>query len=335
MAVGSAGDGGSGVRLWAAPAARVPVEGGVALVRGCTAVEIDGEAAGEIVDRLLDRAEVGATEDEFVGMFPPGLAQTVRVLVKELRARRLLLPEDARNVGAESPLDVFYWHFGMPDDSSPAPPSAESVAVAGGGSLEHTLAELLADGGFDRVVRMPERPGVSARTRLVDTGIESPALVVVGSETGFEPLRTWNELCVEKGLPFLPVAIQDLVAYVGPLVVPGQTACYECFLRRRYSNLDEAAARERIELRSNSSSQVALHPAITAVAAGAAALEAAKFFLPWQGARQAGRLLTFNMLASDFGRHRVLKVPRCAVCGNVTRVQSMTAFRRALPLDVA
>jgi molybdopterin-synthase adenylyltransferase len=136
-------------------------------------------------------------------------------------------------------------------------------------------------------------------------------------------------------LPFLPVAIQDLVAYVGPLVVPGQTACFECLLRRRYSNLEDAVARERIELRPGAGSHVALHPAIVAVAAGAAALEVAKFFLPLHGARQAGHLLTFNLLASDFGRRRVLKVPRCAVCGSVTRVQTTTASRGALPLDVA
>jgi bacteriocin biosynthesis cyclodehydratase domain-containing protein len=335
MALGSAGDDGRGARLRVAPAARVAIEGGVALVRGCTAVEIDGAAASEIVDRLLDRAAAGATEEELVGAFPPELAQTVRALLEELRSRRLLLPADACNVGAESALDIFYWHFGLPDEPSPTPPSTEPVAVAGDGALEEAVAALLSDGGFDRLLRVPELPGASADARLAAAGIEAPALVVVGSETGFEPLREWNELCVATGVPFLPVAIQDLVAYVGPLVVSGQTACYECFLRRRYSNLEAAVARERIELRPDASSHVALHPAITAVAGGAAALEAAKFFLPWHTARQAGHLLTFNLLASTFGRHRVLKVPRCAVCGSVTRVQTTTESRGTMPVDVA
>ena len=137
------------------------------------------------------------------------------------------------------------------------------------------------------------------------------------SESGFGPLRAWNELLLERELPFLPVVIDDLVAYVGPLVVPHQTACFECFLRRRYSNLDEAVAREAVELRQEGALVVALHPAISAVAAGAAALELSKFFLPWHSARQAGYLLTFNLLASRAGRHRVLRVPRCPACGSL------------------
>ena len=127
--------------------------------------------------------------------------------------------------------------------------------------------------------------------------------------------------------------IDDLVAYVGPLVVPYQTACFECFLRRRYSNLDEADAREAVELRPDGARVVGLHPAISAVAAGAAALELSKFFLPLHAARQAGYLLTFNLLASRAGRHRVLKVPRCPACSSLKARPPASAFRVQLTSD--
>ena len=153
------------------------------------------------------------------------------------------------------------------------------------------------------------------------------------SESGFGPLRAWNELLLARELPYLPVVIDDLVAYVGPLVVPGQTACLECFLRRRYSNLDDAEAREAVELRPDGAGVVGLHPAISAVAAGAAALELTKFFLPWHAARQAGYLLTFNLLASRARRHRVLKVPRCSACSRLRTRAPASASRVRLTSD--
>ena len=288
---------------------------------------ICGENAPEIVGALLELAAAGdRNEDELVACFPPEAQESIRSLIGELRARRLLLPADAvEDVTDESPLDVFYWHFGLPDERSPSPPRDELVAVAGSNGTATRLCALLDEAGFGEIAVVGDLP-VSGTDRL-------PSIVTAVSETGFGPLREWNELVLERGLPFLPVVIEDLVAYVGPLVVPPQTACFECFLRRRYSNLDEAAAREDVELRRGGARIVGLHPAISAVAAGAAALELSKFFIPWHGARQVGYLLTFNLLASRAARRRVLKVPRCPACGSLRKRPAATAIAARLTGD--
>jgi bacteriocin biosynthesis cyclodehydratase domain-containing protein len=244
----------------------------------------------------------------------------------------LLLPADAvGDAPAESPLDVFYWHFGLPDEPSPSPPRDELVVIVGGSRTATRLCALLEEGGFDQVVLAAE-PDAADWLREAAGGRLPSALAVV-SESGFGPLRAWNHFSLEHELPLLPVAIEDLVAYVGPLVVPHQTACFECFLRRRYSNLDEAAAREPVELRAGGARIVGLHPAISSVAAGAAALELSKFFIPWRGAQQAGYLLTFNLLAGRAGRHRVLKVPRCPACSSLKARQQTASVRRQLTSD--
>lgn len=314
------------------PLRALPVEliadaDGLTLRRGCTTVRIDGENAHEIVGAVLDLAEGGGmTEDELVGSFPAETQESIRSLVVALRARRLLLPADAgcSSSAAESPLDVFYWHFGLPDEPSPAPPRDELVVVAGRSRTAARLCELLGEAGFRELAVVDEQAALDERV---------PAVVAAVSESGFGPLRAWNELALERNVPFLPVAVENLVAYVGPLVVPYETACFECFLRRRYSNLDEAGAREAVELRVGGAEVVGLHPAISAVAAGAAALELSKFFIPWRGAQQAGYLLTFNLLAGRSGRHRVLKVPRCPGCSSLRARHPAAAVRLELTSD--
>ena len=315
------------MQLRALPVERIAEADALTLKRGCTTVRIDGEHAPEIVGAILDLAGGdGRTEDELVESFPPEMQESIRSLVGALRARRLLLPADAVDsaAAAESPLDVFYWHFGLPDEPSPVPPRDELVVVVGENRTATRLCELLDEAGFRELVVVDEQAALDDRV---------PAVVAAVSEGGFGPLRAWNELALERELPFLPVVVEDLVAYVGPLVVPYETACFECFLRRRYSNLDEAKAREAVELRAGGAQVVGLHPAISAVAAGAAALELSKFFIPWRSAQQAGYLLTFNLLASRSGRHRVLKVPRCPGCSSLRARHPAAAVRLELTSD--
>ncbi|HEY8629940.1 MAG TPA: TOMM precursor leader peptide-binding protein [Gaiellaceae bacterium] len=342
---------GRDVSLRGLPVEQIVADDALTLKRGCTTVRIDGEHAPEIVGAVLELAGAAdRTEDELVACFAPEARESIRSLIGELRARRLLLPADAvEDTTAESPLDVFYWHFGLPDERSPAPPQDKFVAVVGRSRTATRLGALLDEAGFGEiaVVADPDLGDDVADEPLVErepaaealgdrlqaaTG-RFPSIVAAVSERGFGPLRAWNELALAREVPFLPVVIEDLVAYVGPLVVPHETACFECLLRRRYSNLDEAKAREAVELRRGGARIVGLHPAISAVAAGAAALELSKFFIPWRSAQQAGYLLTFNLLAGRAGRHRVLKVPRCAACSSLKTRQPATAVRAELTSD--
>jgi bacteriocin biosynthesis cyclodehydratase domain-containing protein len=41
-------------------------------------------------------------------------------------------------------------------------------------------------------------------------------------------LATINAACVDSGLTWLPISFEGATAYVGPLVVPGTSACLDC-----------------------------------------------------------------------------------------------------------
>ena len=63
-----------------------------------------------------------------------------------------------------------------------------------------------------------------------------------------EELDSWNRAANESGARWLPVLPYDgRFASVGPLVVPGQSCCYECVLRRRAANLEYGEHLREIE----------------------------------------------------------------------------------------
>jgi molybdopterin-synthase adenylyltransferase len=330
-----------GVRLRSLAVELIADEGGVTLRRGAATVRIDGAGAGEAIAAVVTlTADEGATLDEILACFDADSGPAITALVAELRSRRLLLPVTvAGDAPVETALDVFYWHFGRPDEASPTPPVNERVLIAGANRTSARLVALLREAGFGElaVVGDPQLddPAFDAPALgALDDGALEPDIVVAVTDTaGFGPLRAWNERCLREQIPFLPVVVHDLIAYVGPLVVPGATACFECFLRRRYSTLDDAGARETIETVAGAAGGRVggLHPAMSGVAADIAAMELTKFFVPWHALTQAGCVLTMNLLGSDFARRPVLKLPRCPACSSLNDRQPTAALRGELP----
>jgi hypothetical protein len=93
--------------------------------------------------------------------------------------------------------------------------SARGAIVLGSGPLALGLARLLEEAGL-RPREAPRRPGLVV---LVADRVLAPA-----------DHRTW----LQRDIPHLPVVVGDTSVTVGPLVVPGASACLHCaFLHRR------------------------------------------------------------------------------------------------------
>ena len=63
-------------------------------------------------------------------------------------------------------------------------------------------------------------------------------LVATSDFGGPHLMRDWNRFCVEESVQFMPVVLDKFVGTIGPLVIPGETACYECFRLRENANMD-------------------------------------------------------------------------------------------------
>ena len=304
--------------------------------RGAALFRIDGGQADEAVERLLAAAGEGAaTVDELALLFGSEHEEAVRWLIEELRRRNVLLPAQDVDPGRRAdPTDTFYWQFTTADYPSAEPAADRRITVVGRNQTSTQLLRRLNEAHLDNIVLLshpaldgphqeqafdaPTASGPTWDDWIADGQPDTDVLVCVTDHAGLGSVRPWNELCLRTATPFLPVVLHDMVAFVGPLVIPGATACYECFLARRYSNLDDHQLRRQADdVPDDEGTFTAFHPAMASFTADLAAIELTKFLMPWRELWHVGEVITGNLLATEVRRHRLLKVPRCSACSSL------------------
>jgi bacteriocin biosynthesis cyclodehydratase domain-containing protein len=175
---------------------------------------------------------------------------------------------------------------------------AGSVGVIGSGPAAAEIARLLHLAGVRHVSSRSW-----ARAAEVDLAVVAPAVDEV------DGLLPWNSL-----------------ALAGPLVVPGESCCYECTLLRRAANVDWGEDLVDVE-----SAPVAA-TADAAVEAAVAAV-AAHLALRWLVARDTtipGVVHAVEVRpALALTTHHVLRVPRCPACSPAERLAAPLPWHEA------
>lgn len=317
---------------------------GLLLKRGRVVINVQGAESAQVAQALLAIAADGeATRQELCEPFPAVVRPAVDQLIDALEARRLLT--DASDFGmpseGEEPLDVFYWHFNKRTGDVERNFQKARATVLGANCVSRQLVSALCQAGvgpvevidypllsnvrlFDEDGRVLEEqwPARLGRPRPyrewfeATAGREAGCLVVTSDFGGQHLLRDWNRHCVQERIQFLPVILQDLVGYVGPLVVPGEGACLECLRARENSHMDDPQTRRMPEYGAYEGQVInAFHPSMASVLGDIAAMELLKLYGQLMRSRLVGRVIEINMLVPDLTERRVLKVPRCAVCG--------------------
>jgi bacteriocin biosynthesis cyclodehydratase domain-containing protein len=323
------------------PCQQIDLGDRIVLKRGRTEFVVSGRRAGSLVRRLLDEVGRVGVRRKVVAAFAPGERNEVANLLSALEARGFLAAagrEPASSV--ESAEDIFYWHFGARPDVVTARISNVHIAVLGVNSVSRQLCTALEASGV-RNVSVLDIPALRD-PRLFDghhrlraacwTGLPRPQradrservlaasrCIVATSETGAPAtLREWNEFCLARQCHFLPVVLQDLIGYVGPLLVPGETACYECLCSRQNANLDDWPIRRAVEERVSHGPGVAgsLAP-MAMIVADIAALAIVAFYGEVLTTWSPGTLVEVNSLGLRLDSRRVLRVPRCRACSSL------------------
>lgn len=337
------------------PVAVSDTEQGLILSRGAVEVRLTDRQAVEALQAIAARtAGGGATQEEIVGQFAAPDQHAAERLVKLLIERRFLVAEaQAPTPGeAEPQINIFYWQLGTTRSAIDAETETKSVAIVGVNLISRRLAAALAaDTGFQVAVvdypllanlRLYGHDGTVDGTAwdcdveprdykawsegLADAPID--CLVATSDFGGLHLMRPWNSFCVENDIHFMPVVLQDLVGYVGPLVVPGETACFECARGRENSNLANPEAERAAEARAFEEQRVAgLHPAMPNILGEIAAVELAKFYGNWLRIPTAGMSVDVNLLSMEMTPRYILKLPRCPVCSPLLRHAPMSLER--------
>lgn len=322
----------------------IPFPEGVFLKRGNYEYRIQGKEALDIVRKILSLTETKErTKEEICTFFPSENHDGITALIEVLIQRGILyfaLSDSA--VEKETSLDVFYWNFGTSYAKVSSTFSSKKLAILGVNSISLQLVRILEEMRFCnfQLIDVPklrnssycENLSVSSFSYelwLKELDISAFNCFIPTSDFGgLSLLKEFNILCFEKKAHLFPMVLQDNIGYVGPFVVPDATACFECFLSRRNSNLDTPNLHTMIEDKAYESREIAgFHPAMGAAIASFGLLELEKMYGEWMAPAIASNLIEINLIDCRLIRRKILKIPYCPVC-SPTRFAPSTSLEK-------
>jgi bacteriocin biosynthesis cyclodehydratase domain-containing protein len=273
------------------------------LEHGHAAVVFAGAAATRLLPALLPLLDGTRTVAAIVGELGTAVEPAVQNALRLLQRRGLLLDGDPAGGGADAATQ-FLAAIGRGVTVAAVRDALvrAEVAVVGASPVAGPIVDLLRRSGADRARHAGWDVEASGRSSFV---IAAP-----GADE-LDRLAGWNRTAVASGTPWLQVLPFDgRFAAAGPLYVPGESCCYECYRSRRAAASGYGAeyrALDEVPPRAGST------PAFDAIVAGVVAGLA----LRWLAHRD--HYLPGVFYACDGGgtaltQHRVYRAPRCLAC---------------------
>jgi bacteriocin biosynthesis cyclodehydratase domain-containing protein len=286
---------------------RVSLDANRAVLRYAGSVlEFEGGAATRLLPHLLPLLDGRRTVDEVVEQLGEPIRPAVERALDLLREHRLLtdgLPDEIpdgerRTLEGLAAIDPY---GRSPGELRPRLAAARAVVVGDGATADEIERVLRASavgsvvrGGWDALPSAPETLSVVAPAP------DDVPLVAEWNRAALAERRRWLQV-----LPF-----DGLLAAVGPLFVPGETSCHECYRLRRNANVTSIRDAPGPPQQGRYPSA----PAIDAAVAALAALTALRLLVLDDG-RPAGVLLAVELASGPAcSQHVVYRVPRCPAC---------------------
>jgi bacteriocin biosynthesis cyclodehydratase domain-containing protein len=194
--------------------------------------------------------------------------------------------------------------------------ASRTVAVVGSGGAGVEAARLLRAAG--------------AEVSRAETVVGGYDLVVCAAAPPELPLLAeWNDVALEIGAPWLQVLPFDgRYAAVGPLYLPGETCCRECFRRRRSAGSD---ASEELALLDSEPATYPTAPAVDALVGGLAAHLALSWLVLADHHSPAAFYAIELQPAVTVTMHHVHRVPRCPRCSGLVDVAPPLPWYKEMP----
>ena len=153
-------------------------------------------------------------------------------------------------------------------------------------------------------------------------------LIATSDHGGMHWMREWNQFCADNRLDFFPIVLQNLIGYIGPYIIPGETACFECLRARQNSHLerpDEERAFEAVA--DEAQGVVGFHPAMAGAVAHVAAMQLVNVFSRGLPFPPIAALIELNLAAATMVRRKLLRIPNCAICRTLWENAATSPYR--------
>jgi bacteriocin biosynthesis cyclodehydratase domain-containing protein len=288
---------------------------------GGEAVCLEGRATRALLPALLPLLDGTRTIDDIVLVLGEPTRPAVAAAV-ELLAREGVLtdgPPLAPNVPA--PFAAFARATAAECREPPTVVTKKlrsvSAAVVGSGA------------GAAEAIRLLRLSGVGTTVhRDWDAAGADAGLTIVAPGRGEQPrLQDWNEAALTAGSAWLQLLPYDgAVAAIGPLFIPNETCCYDCYRRRRASNIDYPDEYWSLQRAPDCANET---PTRTAVIA-ALGVEIALRWLLFADPFVTGILFALELgREPQLSRHVVYRLPRCPACSPAARLAAPRPWAEA------
>jgi bacteriocin biosynthesis cyclodehydratase domain-containing protein len=295
----------------------VEVEGRLVLEYAHRATVLEGEAAIRLLPAVLPLLDGTRTLADIVALLGEPVEPAVANALALLGRHGLLSEPFPAGSEPASPLAETARFLASVSGRGASPPSAAEalacarVALAGSGPAAEELARLLRLSGVCDL----GRASLEGPPGDIDLAVAAP------SSAELPELGGWNEAALERGTAWLSVLPFDgRFTAIGPLFVPGETCCYECYRLRRASNLGYWPEFWKLE---EVPAARPTPPAAVAAASGLAALVALRWLVE-RDPHLPGVLFALELGgAPGLAGHHVYRVPRCPKCSEAARIATV------------
>jgi bacteriocin biosynthesis cyclodehydratase domain-containing protein len=290
----------------------------VVVKRGLAEVALGGDGVAADAEAVVELLQAGHAPDEVLNALPDVARPRAEAILRALRKRGMLEPEPAPDgTGIDAPQRAFYREFGSRGTAAIGALAGAVVTLLGGDGLARAASRDLLAAGVGKVRVVPDG-------ETGDTALDSARLLCAISDAGeVEALYDANRVALEAGIPFLPAWIDGMVAHVGPLTYPFETACLRCYRLRADANDGArdvtAAVRRRLSEDPAARAQTGALPPMVSAAGAVLAMEALKALTELAPSDAVGRHVELNLVSFGSRVRRVLKVPRCPDCSEAMR----------------
>ncbi len=269
-------------------------------------VVLEGAAVSTLLPKLLPRLDGTRTVDDLVDRLGRAARPAVEGALQTLAEHGLLVEGPPASGPARRSAHALAAAYGQAPSTVAGRLEAATIGVVGSGADGFDVARLLKLAGVGTVER-------SSWSRATDAHLA----VVVPDAHELDRVRRWNEVALRRGLRWLPVRPFDgRMAAIGPLVLPGESACFECLLLRRAANLDFGADLVDVEAAPSAATADAAVEAWVAAVAAHVVLR----FVGGVDTAVAGVMFAVEARpVPTITDHPVLRVPRCPACSGVGR----------------
>jgi ribosomal protein S12 methylthiotransferase accessory factor len=293
----------------------IPAPSGVFVRSDLRSFTLSGGSVDDFLRRALPLLDGTRDAEQIGSAFPDYSRESVVALLDQLERHGIVQSEAGIQAPRLDELRAFLasWNRGARDLAS----AVESARVAVIGSTDWATSahvQLLEAGMTPEHLVLPEEDEPSFAA-LHDVSL----LIVAAHPDDLRLLDRVARIADKAGVRYLVAQVEGLKAILGPVVVPGETACWECLRRRQLANrfdFEESAQLHAALLSGVAPRRRPLGPpGASTLVASLIVIECVKLLSGYTPSQLVGRQLEIDLVTLAARTHDVIRLPWCDVCG--------------------